>query len=160
MFEGEFLLYYEYAERRLFALAEEIPEELYAWRPAEGVKSLGEVFKHIALSNGLQLKLLSGMPADDLMAFARTLEAEEKKPAAKSAVMRDLIDSCAALRQALAATKDEDLGKSVDFFGSKTTVRGTWMALLAHMCEHLGQAITNARMAGVKPPWPEAKVRS
>jgi uncharacterized damage-inducible protein DinB len=157
LFESEFLLYYDYAERRLFALAEAIPEELYEWRPAEGVKTLRELFEHIALSNVLQLKVLSGAPPSDLMTLARAMEEEEKKPAAKKAVIRDLIDSCAALREALSAVKDEELGGSIDFFGSKTTVRGTWMALLAHMCEHLGQAICYARMAGIKPPWPEAK---
>jgi uncharacterized damage-inducible protein DinB len=158
-FENEFLLYYEYSERRLLALAEAVPEELYEWRPGEGMRSLREIFRHIALSNALQLKVVSGASGDELAERVRNLEREEQTPAAKQAVVRDLIDSCAALRDALAAVKDGDLGGGVDLFGSKTTVRGTWIALLAHMCEHLGQAVFCARAAGVKPPWSEAKTQ-
>ena len=36
------------AEQKLVALAEATPAEKYSWRPAAGVRSIGEVFMHVA----------------------------------------------------------------------------------------------------------------
>jgi hypothetical protein len=40
-----------HVSRQLVALAEAIPGEKFAWRPAPGVRSTGQVFMHIAISN-------------------------------------------------------------------------------------------------------------
>jgi hypothetical protein len=45
------------------------------------------------------------------------------------------------------------LNREVTFFGDKTTVRGVYIFIDAHIAEHLGQLIAYARMQGVKPPW-------
>src|SRR5689334_24651789 len=39
-----------HVSRQLLALAETIPAEKYAWRPAPGVRSTSEVFMHIAIA--------------------------------------------------------------------------------------------------------------
>ena len=39
------------AESKLLQLADATPEEKYAWRPGEGVRSQGEVFLHVAAAN-------------------------------------------------------------------------------------------------------------
>jgi len=48
------------------ALAEAIPAEKYSWRPAPGVRSVSEVFMHIAISENFGLLSFTGpkMPAD------------------------------------------------------------------------------------------------
>src|SRR6266852_1882163 len=46
-FRAEFLEGITYYEQRYTRLAEAMPTEKYAWRPAEGVRSVGEVFTHI-----------------------------------------------------------------------------------------------------------------
>jgi hypothetical protein len=38
-------------ERKVVALANAVPAETYAWRPAEGVRSIGEVLVHIGGDN-------------------------------------------------------------------------------------------------------------
>src|ERR1700676_2303595 len=40
-----------HVSRQLVALAEAIPAEKFAWRPAPGVRSTSEVFMHLALAN-------------------------------------------------------------------------------------------------------------
>jgi len=40
-----------HVSRQLVALAEAIPAEKFAWRPAPGVRSTSEVLMHIALAN-------------------------------------------------------------------------------------------------------------
>ena len=39
------------AGRKIIALAEITPQEKFSWRPAEGVRSFGEVYMHIAAGN-------------------------------------------------------------------------------------------------------------
>jgi hypothetical protein len=51
------------------------------------------------------------------------------------------------------AMSDAELDKPAEFFGMKSTVRGGYMLLLAHVHEHLGQSIAYARMNGIVPPW-------
>ena len=40
-----------HVSRQLVALAEAIPADKYAWRPAPGVRSVSEVFMHIVVAN-------------------------------------------------------------------------------------------------------------
>ena len=40
-----------HVSRQLVALAEATPAEKFSWRPAEGVRSMSEVYMHIALAN-------------------------------------------------------------------------------------------------------------
>src|SRR6266567_8167035 len=46
-YDGE----WRHVSRQLIALAEATPEEKFAWRPAQGVRSVSEVYMHIALAN-------------------------------------------------------------------------------------------------------------
>ncbi len=50
-FRAEFLEEIAYYEQRYTRLAEAMPAEKYTWRPAEGVRSVGEVFTHITTGN-------------------------------------------------------------------------------------------------------------
>src|SRR6266403_4582296 len=50
-FRAEFLEEISYYEQRYTRLAEAMPAEKYTWRPAEGVRSVGEVFTHIMVAN-------------------------------------------------------------------------------------------------------------
>lgn len=52
-FRAEFLEEIAYYEQRFARLAEAIPAERYTWRPADGVRSVGEVFAHVAVANCL-----------------------------------------------------------------------------------------------------------
>src|SRR5260370_4301596 len=54
-----------HVSRQLVALAEAIPAEKFAWRPAPGVRSTSEVFMHIALANFYLLSVTGPkMPSD------------------------------------------------------------------------------------------------
>src|SRR6266852_6069028 len=48
---AEFLEEIAYYEQRYTRLAEAIPADKYAWRPGEGVRSIGEVYGHISAAN-------------------------------------------------------------------------------------------------------------
>src|SRR5690349_7316711 len=40
-----------HVSRQLVALAEAIPADKFSWRPVDGVRSVSEVFMHVALAN-------------------------------------------------------------------------------------------------------------
>jgi hypothetical protein len=51
------------------------------------------------------------------------------------------------------AMPDKDLDRMIKMFGMDFTVRNFSVTMIAHLHEHLGQAIAYARMNGVVPPW-------
>ena len=61
---GEFLDEVAYYEQRFTRLAEAIPADKYTGRPAEGVRSIGEVYAHVVSANyGFAKMLGTDFPA-------------------------------------------------------------------------------------------------
>lgn len=156
-FRREFLLPFEDAQYKAVHLAEAIPVEKYGWRPGPGVRSISEVFVHIAGGNQLLLKLVNGTTNTTMTEdFKKTIQSNadrEKTVAEKAAVIALMKRSFDEVREALARTTDADLNRDVDFFGRKTTVRGVFLIIGNHASEHMGQSIAYARMNGIVPPW-------
>jgi uncharacterized damage-inducible protein DinB len=141
---GEF----DHASRQLNALAEAIPAEKFSWRPAPGVRSVSEVYMHIAVAN----YFLLGQAGVTLPPEIRITQETERIVTAKPAVIKWLKDSQDLVRQNYAKL---DRQKKVKFFGNDTTSDGVLLRLLVHNHEHMGQSIAYARTIGVKPPWSE-----
>ena len=143
-FHAEFVANLDEVQEKLMELAESTPAEKYSWRPAKDVRSIGEVYMHIAGANYV-LSTFLGTPAPP----TRDLEKTVTK---KAEVLVELRKSFDHLRAA--AAKASDLEKQVKMFNNNTTsYRGVMMTALSHLHEHLGQSIAYARMNGVTPPW-------
>ncbi len=149
-FRAEFLEGITYYEQRYTRLAEAMPTEKYTWRPAEGVRSVGEVFTHIIAANyGVARALGTAPPAGfDFKAIA-ALSADKPK------VLQALKDSFAHFRTAIVALSEADADKPQKMFNRSTTLRGSFIAITGHFGEHLGQSIAYARVNGIVPPWTE-----
>jgi len=149
-FRAEFLEELAYYEQRYIRLAEAMPADKYTWRPAEGVRSVGEVFTHIIAANyGIARALGTAPPASfDFKAIAG-LSADKPK------VLQALKDSFAHFRGAIIALNEADAEKPQKMFNRSTTLRGSFIAITGHFGEHLGQSIAYARVNGVVPPWTE-----
>jgi uncharacterized damage-inducible protein DinB len=150
---AEVLLPYDSLEKQVLALAKAVPEEKYSWRPAPGVRSFKEVFLHIAFGNTLQLHILGSPTREEVMKEIEVNAKAEQDPATKEQVIAKLTDSFAAVRKAMESASAGSLGRDVDFFGRKSTVRGVLTEIDTHIAEHMGQAIAYARMNGIVPPW-------
>jgi uncharacterized damage-inducible protein DinB len=137
-------------EDKFVRLAEAIPADKYAWRPAPDVRSFAEVFLHVAAANYNLYKLV-GTPAP----AGVDVKGLEKSTTDKTKVIATLKDSFAHARKAITAIPDADLDKSLDWFGGKNTQRGILLFVTRHAAEHLGQSIAYARFIGVIPPWTE-----
>ncbi len=137
-----------HVSQQLIALAEAIPADKYSWRPAPGVRSVSEVYMHIALANFYLLSVTGPkMPAD------MTSDGLEKTVTKKADVISWLKRSLEAVKTARAQLKPGDLGRRVKIEGKTVTVDGMYLRIIIHDNEHMGQLIAYARMIGVVPPW-------
>lgn len=145
-------------EEKYLSLAEAMTGR-YDWRPGDGVRSVGEVFMHIAGSN-FMIPTLAGIsppeeyPAASMQeAMARMEELERVSDEAE--VKEHLRHGFAHARHAISSVPDEELDEPVQIFGRPGTRRLALVLLVTHMHEHLGQSVAYARMNGVVPPWSE-----
>jgi uncharacterized damage-inducible protein DinB len=146
-----------YAGEKTLALENTIPEEKMTWRPNAQVRSISEVYSHIAYGNYLIARMV-GMTLPDGLKFPPPEERDKWEKAAtdKKAIRDQLVGSFDFVKKGIASMPDSSLEKMVDFFGSPVSVRTVLMILLTHVHEHLGQSIAYARTAGVVPPWSAA----
>jgi uncharacterized damage-inducible protein DinB len=148
--KAEFLEEIAYYEQRYVRLAVAVPAEKYAWRPAEGVRSIGEVYTHIVAANYGVARALGTQPPAGLDFKSITAMSNDK-----AKTVQALKDSFAHFRQAIQALSDADADKPQKMFGRQTTLRGSFIMITGHFGEHLGQSIAYARMNGIVPPWTE-----
>ena len=145
-FRAEFLHDLSDVQKKIEDLAAAMPADKYTWRPAPGVRSVSEVYMHIAGGNYF-LASFVGMkpPAYDESTFEQIND--------KARVLAELRKSFDHIRLAALTASDADLDKPIKMLGTDTTVRGAFITALNHLHEHLGQSIAYARMNGVVPPW-------
>jgi uncharacterized damage-inducible protein DinB len=141
-------------ESKLLGLARAIPADKYGWRPGDGVRSVAELFKHVAADNylipaaaGTPAPAASGIKGDDY----NTAMTYEKRELSRDAIISELDQSFKFLKDALTATSD--MSKTAKLFGRDFTHQQVWILATTHLHEHLGQAIAYARSNGVVPPW-------
>jgi uncharacterized damage-inducible protein DinB len=135
-----------HVSRQLIALAEATPPEKFSWRPALGVRSIGEVYMHIAVAN---FYLVSVTGATEPAVTADL----EKTVTAKADVIEWLRRSLDAVKTARAQLKPGDLQRKVKIEGKTVTVDGMYLRIIVHANEHMGQSVAYARMNGIVPPW-------
>jgi uncharacterized damage-inducible protein DinB len=143
-YDGEWM----HVSKQLVALAEATPSEKFAWRPVPGVRSVSEVYMHIALANFWLLsvtgpKLPADMTSNDL----------EKSVKTKPEVISWLKRSLEAVKTAHAGVTEADLKRKVKVDKRDATVDGMYLRIIVHANEHMGQLIAYARFSGVVPPW-------
>jgi hypothetical protein len=168
-FRGEFLAELEYALTQLLALAEAIPEKLYAWKPVDDARAFSAVLVHIAAGNFLLLYRIGkrtsaildlydfgeiGLHERMVAAVRRNIELE-RKMTQKAPVISLRKQSFTAVAEAFASASSEELATKGDFFGQPVTVYRVYLRMLAHSREHMEQAIAYTRIIGLKVPWPD-----
>lgn len=145
-YDGE----WAHVSRQLVTLAEATPADKFAWRPAPGVRSMSEVYMHIALANFYLLSVTGPAMPPDIKS-----EDMEKTVTSKADVIAFLKRSLDAVKTARAQLKPGDLQRKVTIMKKEATVDGMYLRILVHDNEHMGQLIAYARMTGVVPPWSE-----
>jgi len=156
-FRAEFTGMFQQEADKVLQLAGAIPEDKYSWRPQEGVRSIREVYLHIAGANVMFPAMISGEKID-----FDAIMAQEKKEVDKNEVKMQLTSSIENIKKMVMNMTDADLEKpvTIPFIPLTTTTRGVLMIIMSHMSEHLGQSIAYARMVNVTPPWTAAQKES
>jgi uncharacterized damage-inducible protein DinB len=128
---------WEQAGRKLIALAEEIPESHYDWRPKDEIRTVGDVLRHVAFWNQYVAAIAEGKQADD-----QGNELPKKDFATKTKILDAVRKSLAEATNALRRLEDR-----LDPAAGETVI-----AFIAHNAEHYGQLAVYARLNGVVPP--------
>ncbi len=139
------------AQNELVSLAQAMPADKYTWRPAEGVRSVAEVYLHICAGN-FYLTALAGAPAKSGFQF----QGYEKSTTDKAEIIDRLNECFQFAENGIANLSDADLVKPTKW-PSYPTVGDVVLHIVAHTHEHLGQSIAYARMNGIVPPWSAAQ---
>lgn len=135
---------YNVGKDYLLQTAAQIPEDKYAYRPTDKVRTAGQLLAHIADAQNFFCALIAGTPKE----YAVVAEKLEGK-AAISGALKQSFDACDAV---LAKVTDGDLAREVDIFGNKGTVSGAITLLSSHNFEHYGNLVTYMRENGMVPP--------
>ena len=143
-------------EQKYVGLADALQGK-YGWRPAEGVRSVGEVFSHVAAANYM-IPTFAGATVPEHLRGADQAATRAKLQAVASEtddarIRESLRASFAHVKQAIASVPDDQLDVQTKMFGRDATRRQVLTLLVTHMHEHLGQQIAYARGNGVVPPW-------
>jgi uncharacterized damage-inducible protein DinB len=133
---------------QLIALAEATPPEKFAWRPGPGVRSMSEVYMHLAIANFYLLSLTGPRMPSDL-----TSDDMEKTVMDKAQVIDWLKRSLNAVKTAHLAVNPADLRRKLKVQGREADVDGMYLRIIVHANEHMGQLVAYARMNGIVPPW-------
>lgn len=122
---------------KVVALGQAIPAAAWGERPAEGVRSAGEVFRHLVFWNHyLAASVRGGTPDGAANEIARSEAPNRAK--ALEAFERSVADVAAAMRPKRGELAAETAALCASFLG--------------HTAEHYGQLVVYARLREIVPP--------
>ena len=132
-----FLANWNEAGDKLVKMAEDFPENKYDYKPTDGVRTFGDVLRHVAFWNQWVAKKARGEKPD-----GRQNELPKAEFGTKAKVV-------AVLRSSLAKAAAE-LKKQPASPGPPEA--GLWTSFIAHSSEHYGQLVVYFRLNGLVPP--------
>ena len=131
----------------LIRAAEKMPEEHYAFRPTDAVRTYGQIVGHIA---DWQFNYCS-----TLLGEANPAPKIEQTKTSKADLVAALKEGVAYCDRAIAAMKDATAAERVDFHGMAMPRLGILTVNLVHSTEHYGNLVTYMRIKGIVPPTSE-----
>lgn len=129
----------------IMASAEMLDESLYAFRPTEEVRSMGELFAHVASA---QFAICSAAVGES----SPLTENYEETRTTKASILDALASGFAYCDGVYARMTDEMGARSVNFFTGPNTAFGVLAFNSAHNYEHYGNLVTYMRLNGITPP--------
>lgn len=124
---------------------EQVPDSLLAFKPTPEVRSLGQLFAHIADGEHLFCSLGLGEAAPN------PFDVNEKTKTTKAELRQALEESKAHCDKAYAQT-DAAAQTPAEFFGQKANRLWLLNMNAAHDYEHYGNIVTYMRLKGLTPP--------
>ena len=141
-------------------IAEDIPEDKYSFRPAEGTMTVGELLTHIALGTSFNeqvnfVEKRTTMAGFDFMAFMGPVKAEQAKPRSKAEIIALLTERGENFAGKVEGLSDDFLAQSITMPpGGAPPSRTRFEMLIGakeHEMHHRGQLMLIERMLGITP---------
>jgi uncharacterized damage-inducible protein DinB len=126
------------------AIAQELPDSLYGFKPTPDVRSFGELFGHIAGAQYMFCAAALGEPA-------REEDAVEKSATTKAALVEALKASTTYCDRAYAQS-DASVQAGIKMFGQDRTRLWALGMNALHNGEHYGNLVTYLRINRIVPP--------
>lgn len=124
--------------------AQEMPEENYSFRPADSVRTFGQLIGHVA---DAQYEFCSAVAGD-----GKQPPGIEKTRSSKADLIQALQDAFAYCDQAYNSMTDAQGAQIVSFFGMKVPKLSLLYYNFGHNMEHYGNIVTYLRIKGLVPP--------
>jgi uncharacterized damage-inducible protein DinB len=140
-------------QSKFLQLAEAIPADKYSWRPAPGVRSIGEVFMHVASEYYVYSPMAYSATPSPVVGRGHDAFQKFEAMSTKPDVLKHLKEGFAYNKQVVGGVDSTSLAGTHKMFGHDFTTMETSFIMAGDLHEHLGQLIAYARMNGVKPPW-------
>jgi uncharacterized damage-inducible protein DinB len=135
-------------QKKFVDLANAVPADKFGWKPSADTRSFAEVLMHVS---GERYQILGLMGAKAPEQFdGKTFE---KSKADKAEVIAELNKTWEFTKQTISGMNNADFAKLLPKLGPQANAGDVVYILVADAHEHLGQAITYARVNGVVPPW-------
>ena len=150
-FVQDYLGQLDFVQKRLGSLEQAMAPKA-RWRPAEKVRSVSEVFLHVAFGNYIITKMMGYEPPAEAK-FSMDIEKWDHQTTDMAKIAEILNASFEHVRSVAKKMSAADLDTKMKLFGMEMTKRNGLISTLDHMHEHLGQSIAYARMNGIVPPW-------
>jgi uncharacterized damage-inducible protein DinB len=141
-------------------IAEDIPEEKYGFRPAEGGRSIAETLTHIAVMTRVPEQIhvaehRSSLVGFDFFGLRAKLQAEVKQPRTKTQILELLRSEGEKYAKILEGASEAFLSEQVEYpEGMEPRVKSRFEMLIApkeHEMHHRGQLMMLERMLGIVP---------
>lgn len=139
---------WESARRNIQESAVQMPEDGYAFKPVDSVRTFGQILGHVAGVNYLYCGAAKGDKT------ARNEDDIEKAAKTKADIVKALDASLAYCDAAFASLDDKSAGEMVDmpFGGEKSPRAAPLLGNIIHLNEHYGNLVTYFRIKGMVPP--------
>ncbi|MDQ3068609.1 MAG: DinB family protein [Acidobacteriota bacterium] len=135
---------YDIGKGNIIKAVAQIGEDLYAFKPVPEVRSMGQLFGHIANANFMICATAAGEKSPATTNFETVTK--------KADMEKAIADSFAYCDTVWAKIEGDKGSEAVDVFGMKHT-RASAMAFNgAHDWEHYGNVVTYMRLKGMTPP--------
>ena len=135
---------YEGVKGYIIKAAAMVPEDKYKYQPTKEVRTMGQLFGHIANANGMICGMAGGLK--------NPAAGDAEKLATKAEIEKALAASFAICDQAFKAVTPANANESVTLFGQTHTRVGALAFNNAHDFEHYGNIVTYMRINGMVPP--------
>jgi len=140
---------FEIAKMYITKSAAKIPEEMYSYRPTPEVRSVAELFGHIAEAQYMFCSPVKGEPAPKVKIEKVKTGKEEL-----SAALKEAFEYCDATYGKMT---DAQMADKVKFFNRDRTKSFVMNMNSMHNYEHYGNLVTYMRLKNIVPPSSEGR---